>query len=74
MSEQLRALLTQVLALPAHERIELLVALEVSLGPTEEADAALAVETRRRRDAVRAGTEEVLDWEEARRLIHRSRQ
>ena len=70
MSEQLRVLIQQVLALPRNEQVEVLNAIEVSLGPSAAADASWAAELRRRRDAVLAGTEEVLDWSEARKLIH----
>ena len=73
MSEHVRALLTQILALPAKERVELMDAVDMSLGSPPEVEAAWAAEIQRRREAVAAGTEEVLDWAEARRLIHRSR-
>jgi hypothetical protein len=73
MSEQARALLAQILALPEKERIVLLDAVDMSLGVPEE----LRVSTEeigRRIDECRAGKAEVLDWAEARALIHRKRQ
>jgi putative addiction module component (TIGR02574 family) len=73
MSEQVRALLTQILALPAKERLELMDAVDMSLGSPPDVEAAWTAEIGRRLERLRAGTEEVLDWSEARALIHRSR-
>ena len=73
MSEQTRALLATILALPIKERREIIGAVRESVETTDEVEAAWTAELGRRLDELRAGTAEVLDWSEARARIHGSR-
>ena len=74
MSEHLRSLLNQVLALPKGERLQVLGEVLESLDSPEDVEAAWRIEIRRRMEELRAGKAETLDWEEARSVIHGFRQ
>ena len=74
MSEHLQALLSQVLALPKSERVELLGEVLESLDSPSDVEAAWSSEIRRRLGELRAGEADVLEWADARAAIHGSRQ
>jgi putative addiction module component (TIGR02574 family) len=74
VSERLKAILDQILALPKAERVELLGQLVESIDSPDDVEAAWTVEIRRRLDELHAGKAEVVGWGEARAAIHGSRQ
>jgi len=74
MSERLKAILDQIVALPKAERIELLGQLVESLDSADDVEAAWTVEIRRRLEELHNGKAELLDWADARAAIHGSRQ
>ncbi|MDP1823572.1 MAG: addiction module protein [Archangium sp.] len=75
MSEHLRAILAQVLALPAAERVELLGEVLQSLDDSaSDVEATWTLEIRKRLEALRAGESELVDWADAREEIQGSSQ
>ena len=74
MSEHLRALLNQVLALPEGERLELLGEVLESLRAQGEVEKSWTKEIQKRVEELRSGKAELLDWAEARTAIQGSRQ
>ena len=74
MSEHLRALLNQVLALPEGERLQLLGEVLESLRSAGDVEKSWTQEIKERVEELRSGKAELLDWDEARAAIQGSRQ